>query len=73
MKCSSAKVEIGKGDDGRDVVRLVVGNTPERVGKHFAVNQVAWVEMPPGMAESIAKDLLEVAAEVRRLQKPKKG
>jgi hypothetical protein len=66
MKCSSAKIEIDKADDGRSVVKLIVGNKPERVGEHFAVNQVAWVEMSPGMARSIAADLLEVASEIER-------
>lgn len=61
MKCSSAKIEIGSADDGRAVVKLVVGNKPNRIGKFFAVSQVAWVEMPPGMARSIAADLIEVA------------
>jgi len=64
MKCSSAKVQIDKAADGRTVVKLIVGNKPERVGKHLEVNQVAWVEMPPGMARSIAADLIEVASSI---------
>lgn len=64
MKCSSTKIEVDTAADGRRIVKLIVGNHAERVGKHFAVNQVAWVEMPPGMARSIAADLIEVADEI---------
>lgn len=69
MKCSSVKVEIDKADDGRGVVKLVVGNKPARVGKRFAVDQVAWVEMPPGMARMIAAELLASAIDVEDLRK----
>ena len=69
MKCSSTKIEIDRSDDGRCVVKLVVGNIPRSVGKYFAVNKVAWVEMPPGMARSLAAELIEAAALVERSTK----
>jgi len=62
MKCSSLRARADKTEDGHPVVSISVGNM-RRVG---AVDEVAWMEIPPGMAEEIARNLFEAAAEVRR-------
>jgi len=67
MRCKSIRVKADLSEDEtRRVVCVVVGNM-RQVG---CVDEVAWIEMTPGMAERVASDLRVVAAEVRRLQKP---
>ena len=66
MKCDSVKTGMDTADDGRKVVTLYVGNKIGRSGKHFAVGQVAWIEMSPGMARSVAADLIEVADAIEK-------
>lgn len=64
MQCTSIKVsaETTNRDDGKPVVAVVMGNM-RRVG---CVDEVAWAEIPPGMAREIARNLIEAADEVER-------
>jgi len=67
MRCRSIKVRMGEAEDGRSIVVITLGNMRD-VGCH---DEVAWCEMPPGMADSIASDLRVAAADARRLRKAK--
>jgi hypothetical protein len=70
MRCRSIRVKPGYAEDesGRQVVVVTVGNM-RRVG---CVDEVAWVEMSPGMARSIAYDLYEVAREIEKQSQEKR-
>ncbi len=65
MKCRTVRVRSDWTDDDkptRRVVSMVLGNM-RQVG---CIDEEAWVEMSPGMAEEIARDLLTAAQEVRK-------
>ena len=62
MKCSSLRARADKTEDGHPVVSISVGNM-RRVG---AVDEVAWMEIPPSMAREIAHNLMTAAGEVER-------
>lgn len=67
MQCRTIRVKRDVTDQigsDRAVVLVTVGNM-RRVG---CVDEVAWIEMSPGMARSIAADLIEVAAEIENLE-----
>jgi len=65
MKCRTIRVRSDRSEDGRRVVSVVVGNM-RRVG---SVDEVAWMEMSPGMAREIAANLIEAAGEVESERK----
>ncbi len=67
MRCKSIRVKTDRAeaDETRHVVSMIVGNL-RQVGR---VDEVAWVEMSPGMAREIAIYLNEAADEVQRLAK----
>lgn len=64
MQCSSIRVsaETTSRDDGKPAVVVTMGNM-RRVG---CVDEVAWAEIPPGMAREIARNLIDAADEVER-------
>ena len=65
QRCRSVKVtpDISDGKRNRPVVSMSIGNL---AGDRRSHCEVAWVEMPPGMARQIAQDLIEAAAEAER-------
>lgn len=62
MDCRSVRVRESRDKDGRPCVLIVLGNM-RAVGCH---DEVAWSDMPIGMARQIAADILEAAAEAER-------
>lgn len=70
MQCRSIRVErdVTDGSD-RQVVLVTVGNL-RPVG---CIDEVAWLEMSPGMARSVAADLMEIAAEIEMLTEDKQS
>lgn len=66
MKCNSVKVRVGKSEDGRQIVSMVLGNFRSTDGPEtVAWDEVAWIEMSPGMADNFAGQLQEAAYEIR--------
>jgi hypothetical protein len=57
MQYRTIRVRVDETEDGKPVVSLVMGNM-RSVG---VINEVAWAEIPPGMAREIARDLIEAA------------
>ena len=62
MQCKTVRARADKTEDGKPVVSLVMGNM-RRVG---CIDEVAWAELSPGMAQEIGQSLIEAADEVRR-------
>lgn len=65
MECKAVRAKPDETDDGRPCVALVMGNM-RAVG---CINEVAWSNLPPGMAREIAADLISAADDVERLTK----
>ena len=66
MKCRAVRARADKTEDGMPVVSLVMGNL-RPVG---CIDEVAWAELPPGMAREIGEELIAAAAEVERERTP---
>jgi hypothetical protein len=53
--------DVSDDKHGRPVVNLSLGNAPKR--RHY---EIAWIEMPLGMARDLARQLSEAADEAER-------
>ena len=64
MRCKTIRATADRSDDDetRRVVVVTMGNM-RRVG---AIDEVAWIEMPSGMARQIAADLIEAADAIEK-------
>jgi hypothetical protein len=63
MKCDTVKVRLLLSEEGCRAVELKLGNYFRRTG---LFDEVAWIELSPGMAREIADQLQEAAYEVKR-------
>jgi len=62
LECRAIRVRPGLAEDARKVVTLVLGNLRGGVPPGF--DDIAEIKMSPGMARSVADDLLKVGAEI---------
>lgn len=62
MRCKAVRVRAAQSEDGDMVVSMVVGNM-RPVG---CIDEVAWLELPIGMAREVAAELVRAADAVER-------
>lgn len=67
MQCKTFRAKADVTEDGRPVVLVTVGNM-RAVG---AIDEVAWMELPSGMAREVAQNILDAVDDVERLRKLK--
>lgn len=62
MQCRAVRAKPDTTEDGRRIVSLTMGNM-RAVG---CLDEVAWADLPPGMAREIARELVQAADEIDR-------